>query len=58
MLVSDGEHPVAGIISERDIVRAVSAMGAESLEQPVSRFMTAKVVTCTSDTSINDLMEP
>jgi CBS domain-containing protein len=57
VLVSDGEHPVAGIVSERDIVRAVSAHGAESLDQPVSRFMTSKVVTCTSATSMNDLME-
>jgi CBS domain-containing protein len=57
VLVSDGEHPVSGIVSERDIVRAVSAYGADSLDQPVSRFMTEKVVTCTSGTSINDLME-
>jgi CBS domain-containing protein len=57
VLVSDGEHPVSGIISERDIVRAVASHGAASLDQPVSGFMTAKVVTCTSGTSINDLME-
>ena len=57
VLVSDGEHPVSGIISERDIVRAISDHGAASLDQPVSRFMTAKVVTCTSGSSINDLME-
>jgi CBS domain-containing protein len=56
VLVNDGTHPVSGIISERDIVRAVSTHGAASLDQPVSRFMTAKVVTCTSSTSINDLM--
>jgi CBS domain-containing protein len=57
VLVSDGEHAVAGIVSERDIVRAVSSHGADSLDQPVSRFMTSKVVTCTRDASINDLME-
>ncbi|KAB0266642.1 CBS domain-containing protein [Microvirga brassicacearum] len=57
VLVRDGEHPVTGIISERDIVRAISAHGADALDQPLSRFMTAKVVTCTSATSINDVME-
>ncbi len=28
VLVSDGEHPVSGILSERDIVRAISDHGA------------------------------
>jgi len=57
LLVSDGKQPVSGIISERDIVRAVAAHGAAALDQPVSRFMTSKVVTCTGETSINDVME-
>jgi CBS domain-containing protein len=57
LLVVDGQRPVSGIISERDIVRAVAAQGAKALEEPVSRFMTEKVVTCTGQTSINDVME-
>lgn len=57
LLVSDGSRPVAGIISERDIVRAISAHGASCLDRPVSSFMTEKVVTCTGHTSLNDVME-
>jgi len=57
LLVVDGTKPVSGIISERDIVRAVSAHGASALEESVSRFMTEKVVTCTGQTAINDVME-
>jgi CBS domain-containing protein len=57
LLIVDGNRPVAGIISERDIVRAVATLGAKALDEPVSRFMTEKVVTCTSETSINDVME-
>lgn len=57
LLVSDGKRPVAGIISERDIVRAISSQGAACLEKPISGFMTEKVVTCTGQTSINDVME-
>jgi CBS domain-containing protein len=53
----DGDRPVTGIISERDIVRAVAMHGAKALDEPVSRFMTEKVVTCTGETSINDVME-
>jgi len=57
LLVVDGHRPVSGIISERDIVRAVATQGAKALDEPVSRFMTGKVVTCTGETSINDIME-
>jgi CBS domain-containing protein len=57
VVVSDAAQPVLGILSERDIVRAVAASGAAALEEPVSRYMTAKVVTCTTRSAINDLME-
>ena len=57
LLVTDGKRPVAGIISERDIVRAISVHGASCLEKPVAQFMTEKVVTCTGHTSLNDVME-
>ena len=57
LLIVDGQRPVSGIISERDIVRAVASHGAGALEEPVSRFMTQKVLTCTGETSVNDVME-
>jgi CBS domain-containing protein len=57
LLVQDGQKPFLGIVSERDIVRAISARGAGALEEPVSRFMTEKVTTCTTQTPINDVME-
>ncbi|MXQ09939.1 CBS domain-containing protein [Microvirga makkahensis] len=57
LVVVDGARPVSGILSERDIVRAVAAHGARALDEPVSRFMTGQVVTCTGRTLVNDLME-
>lgn len=57
VVVVDGARPVSGILSERDIVKAVAAHGARALDEPVSRFMTGQVVTCTGRSSINDLME-
>ncbi|MBB4039973.1 CBS domain-containing protein [Microvirga flocculans] len=57
LLIMDGRKPIAGIISERDIVRAVATHGAGALDEPVSRFMTEKVTTCTGHTSIHDVME-
>ncbi|WP_243373828.1 CBS domain-containing protein [Microvirga solisilvae] len=57
VVVVDGRQPVAGILSERDIVKAIAASGARALDEPVSRFMTMEVVTCTGRHSINELME-
>ena len=57
VVVSDAAHPVLGILSERDIVRALARKGAAAANDPVSQHMTAKVITCTRQTSINELME-
>ena len=48
---------VAGILSERDIVRTLANEGPGCLDGPVSRLMTAKVVTCTPGQTIADVME-
>ncbi len=57
LMVVDDKKPVSGIISERDIVRAVASHGAKALEEPLSRYMTERVITCTGQTAINDIME-
>ena len=56
VLVMNGAQ-LAGILSERDIVRVLAAEGAACLDGPVSRIMTAKVVTCRPDQSISDVMQ-
>ncbi|MCU0819920.1 MAG: CBS domain-containing protein [Beijerinckiaceae bacterium] len=48
---------VAGILSERDIVRAMAQHGAAALEHPVSQHMTRKVITCTAAMELNEVME-
>jgi len=57
VVVSDADHPVLGIISERDIARAVAQRGAAALNEPVSQHMTAKVITCTRSCTVRELME-
>jgi CBS domain-containing protein len=54
----DGEH-VDGIVSERDIVRALSSDGASILgpARRVSEIMTHAVQTCSPTDSVKDLME-
>jgi CBS domain-containing protein len=48
---------LVGILSERDIIRALGESGAAALDSPVSRVMTARVVTCRAQTSVDELME-
>lgn len=57
VVVTGADGDLLGILSERDIIRALGAGGSEALETPVSRAMTAKVATCRPDTSIDELME-
>ena len=57
VVVSDADHPVLGIISERDIARAVAQRGAAVLDEPVSQHMTARLFTCTRSCTVSDLME-
>lgn len=57
VVVCGADGGVAGIISERDIVRAISRGGASALADPVSRHMTAKVVTTVPASSLEQLME-
>jgi CBS domain-containing protein len=57
VLVLGADHRIVGILSERDIVRAIAERGAGALEEPVSRSMTRKVSTCTESETIASLME-
>ncbi len=43
LIVCDGDR-VAGVFSERDVVKAVAADGTNALAQPVSVYMTKEVV--------------
>jgi CBS domain-containing protein len=57
LVVLGADNRVIGILSERDVVRAVSGEGQGALEQPVSQMMTRTVVTCTESDVISDIME-
>lgn len=48
---------VAGILSERDIVRAIASRGADALSAPISDIMTSKVTTCGEHSTVNEVME-
>lgn len=57
-LVVTGEGgALVGIISERDVVRALATRGAGVLDESVAELMSDDVTTCTPDTAINELMQ-
>ena len=56
LVVTGGDGPVDGILSERDVVRALGQRGPAILSDPVSSIMTREVVTCREHETINDVM--
>jgi CBS domain-containing protein len=57
VLIRGAGGRLAGILSERDIVRALSEHGAGALALPVGQVMTRNVETCGEDDSIASIME-
>ena len=55
VIVGDDDK-IAGIVSERDLMRAIGQGGPKVLEQAVSDFMTKTVVTAREADTINRLM--
>ena len=47
---------IVGILSERDIVRALAEHGPIALNKPISQFMTRDVKTCSEDDTVGNLM--
>ena len=56
LVVMDAER-VVGILSERDIVRAVATQGADALDLAVEELMTKEVKTCRPTDTVKDLMQ-
>ena len=57
VVVAGADGQVAGILSERDIVRALAQRGPGALQEAVGQVMTRRVVTCTESDTVAALME-
>ena len=55
ILVED-DGRLAGIVSERDIVRVIAASGPDVLKQPVKEAMTPKVITVREDITVDEAL--
>jgi CBS domain-containing protein len=56
VITGPGER-VAGILSERDIVRVLAERGTAVLDEQVGAVMTRNVVTCTGAETVTAIME-
>ncbi len=56
VIVRDADGSVAGILSERDIVRRLGAHGTAALNMSVKECMTSNVFTCGAEASVDELM--
>lgn len=57
IVIVDDKRAIKGILSERDVVRAIAADGADALWRPVSEIMTIKVSVCSEKHTVNQVME-
>src|SRR5690349_12642417 len=56
VVVSADGTSVGGIVSERDVVRALAERGPAVLSEPVAAIHTVEVYTVTPDTHLEDIM--
>ena len=56
LVVASADQRPLGMISERDIVRAIAIDGVEVMERPVESTMSRDLVTCTETTTVDELM--
>ena len=57
LVVLGADQRLIGILSERDIVRALAELGASALTTPLAQVMTRKVVTCDEAETVGGIME-
>ena len=57
VVICDSDLRIAGILSERDVVRVLGLSGADALQLNVVDVMTGKVTTCRESQTVNHTME-
>ncbi len=57
VVITGADRRIVGILSERDIVRALAEKGAKALDTPIAEVMTRKVITCGVGETVCEIME-
>ena len=56
VVVSNDGHGIDGVVSERDIVRALADRGGSALDESAAAIMTVEVFTCEPGSTVEQLM--
>lgn len=56
LIVTGPTPPLVGILSERDVVRALAERGASALHATVAELMSSDVTVCNEETTVTELM--
>jgi CBS domain-containing protein len=56
LVVTGADYRIVGILSERDIVRTLAERGPSVLSEPLGDVMTRKVVTCSQNETMTEIM--
>jgi len=56
LIVTDDNHTILGIITERDIARGLKTFGRNVVDKPVAELMTRIVRTCDVNQSVEDVL--
>jgi CBS domain-containing protein len=56
VVVLGADQRVIGVLSERDIVRALAERGASALTEPLARVMTRNISTCSPSDTVKSIM--
>lgn len=57
LVVTFPDQPLAGMLSERDMVRALYAKGGSALDEKISAYMNQNIITISPETTIVEAME-
>ena len=57
VIVAGLEGRIAGIFTERDLVRTIATHGVAALEEPVQAMMTTDVTRCREEQTVDEVME-
>ena len=56
VVLIDAHGRIAGILSERDVVRALADVGAGALDREAEAYMSSKVVTCSENETTDQVL--
>jgi CBS domain-containing protein len=57
VILTNSDGTIAGILSERDVVRAIAQEGPSAIDRKASAYMSRNVVTCREEDTIHDVMQ-